>query len=229
MSFLGGGIIPMVRTIWYEPDPFKSFPIVCPGSFKGSYHEVPGLIFFSPPRFQCGFKIRCFCLNGLFSRHYIVTYTQWNSYFEVLSPGWIVLIQFVDRIAQRQFLVEKLLTSIFQRQRVSFQGVNTPKSLTTRPWKTDNWNTIHNFLLRDSVYIQRRQTVKFPGSNAPKLTLPWVFCSRYPTWGSDGKLYSPWTDGRVKVRCPEGEKGQQGGVEEGCFPFSFDVTKNWAF
>lgn len=178
------------------------------------------MIFLSQPRFQCGFKIRLFfwwILVGCFPD--IVTYTQWNSYFEAFGPGWIVIIQFADRIAKRQFFVEKLLTIIFQSASLQGQGVNTPNSSTVRPWKSDNWKTICTFLLRDSVFFST-------AANSPYLGF---FCSRYPTWGSDGKLYSPWTDGRVKVPYLKGEKGAAGGSGGRLFPFSFDATKNWAF
>ena len=141
----------------------------------------------------------------------IVTYTQWNSYFEALGPGWIVIIQFAGRIAKRQFFVEKLLTIIFQGQSVCLQGqgVNTPKSLTTRPWKSGGWNTI-------PYIFNGAKLLNFPGSNAPKLALPWVFLFKVSHLGKRWQVIFPMDRWQGEGTGPEGKKGQQGGVEEGC-------------
>jgi len=138
-----------------------------------------------------------------------------------------VIIQFADRIAKRQFFVEKLLTIIFQGQSASLQGqgVNTPKVQQLAPEQSAGWNTIYTFLFKVPYIFNGRKLLDFPGGNAPKLALPLVFCSRYHTWGSDGKLYSPWTDGRVKVRRLKGQKGAAGGSGGSLFSFSIDVTK----
>lgn len=165
------------------------------------------MIFLSQPRFQCGFKIRLFfwwILVGCFPD--IVTYTQWNSYFEAFGPGWIVIIQFADRIAKRQFFVEKLLTIIFQSASLQGQGVNTPNSSTVRPWKSDNWKTICTFLLRDSVFFQPRQTHLTLGFFVQGILPGEAMASYIPHGQMVGWRYPTW----------RGRRGQQGGVEEGC-------------
>lgn len=71
-------------------------------------------------------------------------------------------------------------------------------------------------------FLSKGFSIYSSAANSPYLGF---FCSRYPTWGSDGKLYSPWTDGRVKVGYLKGEKGAAGGSGGSWFPFSFDVTE----